>query len=72
MNTYEIYVRTGGLMEDPIFRWTLHGPSQGETPKDAAINLFKTDSTFSVSTMTLWGWIIGYEDKEGHIIIIKP
>lgn len=72
MNIYKIYVRTGGLMEDPDFRWTLYGTAIGNTPQEAAIHLFKNDSTFTTSTMTLWGWQIGYEDDDGGIVVIKP
>ena len=71
LKTYTIYIRAGGLMEDPEFHWERHGVSAGETPVEACVNLFKGDKLFDAKTMTVWGWQLGYENADGGITVIK-
>ena len=72
MNSYTIYIRAGGLMEDPRFHWERHAIGEGNSPKEAAINALKNDELFNEQTMTVWGWQIGYETTDGSIMVIHP
>jgi hypothetical protein len=72
MKKFTIYIRTGGLMEDPMFRWQFSGYAAGVDEKDACINHFKNDNLFDAKTMTVWGWQLGYENADGGITVIKP
>jgi hypothetical protein len=72
MKSFTIYIRGGGLMEDPCFHWDRHGIAAGETPADACVNLFKNDKLFDAKTMTVWGWKLGYENEDGGITVINP
>jgi hypothetical protein len=47
MKHFTIYIRTGGLMEDPDFHWERHGSAAGVDEKDACINHFKDDKLFN-------------------------
>jgi hypothetical protein len=55
MKHFIIYIKAGGLMEDPNFHWELHGSAAGMDEKDACRNLFKDDKLFDAKTMTVWG-----------------
>ena len=72
MKRFTIYMRAGGLMEDPEFHWERHGFSAGLDAKEACMNLFKNDNLFDHKTMTYWGWLLGYENEDGGITVIKP
>lgn len=72
MNAFNIYIRAGGLMEDPEFHWDKYGIGAGNTPKEAAINALKNDKLFDEKTMTVWGWKLGYETADGGITVIQP
>jgi len=72
MKFFSIYIKGGGLMEDPNFHWERHGSAPGVDEKDACLNLFKNDKLFDAETMTYWGWQLGYENADGGITVIKP
>jgi hypothetical protein len=66
---YKIYVRVGGLMEDPVFKWIYDGYGEGDNPYEAAENKYKNDKRYDNLHHTLWGWRIGYEDEN---LIVRP
>ena len=72
MKTFIIYVKKGGLMEDPAFHWERQGFAVAKNAKDAAVWVFRDDTTFDAKRMTLWGWQVGYENKNGGISVLKP
>ena len=72
MKQYIIYIKAGGLMEDPDFHWERYGVGVGETPQAACIHCFKDDKLFDAKSMTIWGWQMGYENEDGGITVLKP
>ena len=69
MRKYKIYIRWGGLMEDPIFRWEFHGIGEGHTPEEACDELYKhrCNDTYDSTSKTDWGMKLGYEDDNEEI-----
>jgi len=68
---FKFYVRTGGLMEDPVFKWTYWGYGEGDNLEDACNKKFADDPDYRSETKTTWGWDIGYEDEHGCIKFVR-
>jgi hypothetical protein len=73
MEVYDIYIRWGGLMEDPNFRWEFHGVGYGITPEKACDELYtrKNSSTYDSKSKRDWGMVLGYENRNGEIVKFK-
>lgn len=56
----KLYVRAGGLMEDPEFHWEEMGEAEGTTLKEVCDNLAAKDPGFAAEYnpeyLTYWGW----------------
>lgn len=64
----KIYVKVGGLMEDPIYHWELLGEADGNTLREACDNLAKKDWRFALEydpkTLTYWAWELSLTKKD--------
>lgn len=60
-----LYVKQGGLMEDPEWHWEVAGEGEGETLKEVADDLARRDPGFrglyDPEQLTMWGWRLALE-----------
>lgn len=67
-----LFCKQGGLQEDPKWHWEIIGSAPGETTKEVADNLAKSDEKFKEDYdpegVTYWGWGLAIDiesyDKE--------
>ena len=56
----KLYVKCGGLMEDPDWHWEEIGEADGETLREVCDNLAAKDigfaSEYNSTYLTYWGW----------------
>lgn len=56
----KLYVKMGGLMEDPDWRWEEIGEADGQTLKEVCDNLaskdFRFTGEYNPQHLTFWGW----------------
>lgn len=63
-----LWVKAGGIMEDPEFHWDQIGKAEGSTLKEVCDNLAAKTPSFAQyydpDTLTYWGWKLSLLENE--------
>ncbi len=55
-----VYIKCGGLMEDPMFHWEVLGEGEGDTLKEVMADILTREpslaSLYNEEYGTVWGW----------------